>query len=167
MRQLLLDFPLPPKEETLSVINEIEISYKPRGVRPNRSINDAKDVVEILRPFIGYRFDQEKFWIVPVGARGHAKGVFLATLGTATSTLVQPREVYRVAITTGATALFVGHNHPSGDPQPSSADLRMTRILREAGQTLELPLLDHVILGSPEMDPLGLGFFSFRSAGHL
>lgn len=167
MRQLLFDLPLPPKEETLSVINEIEISYKPRGLHPNRAINEANDIVEILRPFTSYRPDQEKLWIVPVGTRGHAKGVFLATMGTATSTLVQPREVFRIAVMTGATALFIAHNHPSGDPQPSSADLRITRILREAGNTLELPLLDHVILGSRDTDPLGLGFFSFRSAGHL
>ena len=87
--------------------------------------------------------------------------------GTATSSLVHPREVFREAIRLSATAVIVAHNHPSGDPAPSPADIQVTRQLREAAQTVKIDLLDHVILGRQSTDPLGLGFYSFSDAGLL
>ena len=91
----------------------------------------------------------------------------LITLGTATSTLVSPKEVFRGAILSGAVAIVVAHNHPSGDPGPSQADITVTRALREAAKILEIELLDHVVVGDVKSDPLGRGFFSFREAGYL
>lgn len=57
------------------------------------------------------------------------------------------------------------HNHPSGDPAPSAADLQVTRQCREAAKALDIQLLDHVVVGSPQNDPCGRGFYSFREAG--
>jgi DNA repair protein RadC len=85
--------------------------------------------------------------------------------GTATSALAHPREIYRAAIRESATAIACVHNHPSGDPSPSAADLQITRLLREAAQTVEIALLDHVIVGRLEADPVGRGYYSFREAG--
>jgi DNA repair protein RadC len=65
---------------------------------------------------------------------------------------------------------FVGndpHNHPSGDPSPSAADIQLTRQLREAATAVDIPLLDHVIIGLRGADPLGRGYYSFREAGLL
>jgi DNA repair protein RadC len=67
----------------------------------------------------------------------------------------------------GAAAIICVHNHPSGDPAPSAADLHVTRQLREAAKTLDIPLLDHVIIGDVPSDPAGRGHFSFREAGLL
>ena len=89
------------------------------------------------------------------------------TSGTATSSLVHPREVFREAIREGATAILCAHNHPSGDPAPSAADVQVTRQLREAGRAVDIDLLDHLILGLPALDPKGLGWYSFRQAGLL
>ena len=89
------------------------------------------------------------------------------TSGTAGSTLVHPREVFREAIKEAASAVVCVHNHPSGDPAPSAADVRVTRSLREAAQTVDIALLDHVIVGEVAHDPLGLGYYSFRDAGVL
>jgi DNA repair protein RadC len=61
----------------------------------------------------------------------------------------------------------VAHNHPSGDPAPSAADVRITRQLREAAKMLDLSLLDHVIVGNKSADPGGVGFYSFADAGLL
>jgi DNA repair protein RadC len=80
---------------------------------------------------------------------------------------VHPREVFREAIRAAASAIICAHNHPSGDPAPSAADIRVTRQLREAALTVEIDLLDHVIVGSPVADPAGVGWYSFRSAGLL
>ena len=62
-------------------------------------------------------------------------------------------------------SILIAHNHPSGDPEPSSADVGITRQLREAGRILGIELSDHIILGRPEHDPLSRGYFSFRLAG--
>lgn len=67
----------------------------------------------------------------------------------------------------GATAIICVHNHPSGDPAPSSADVQLTRQLRDASKTVDIDLLDHVIIGRAECDPLGLGYYSFKSTGLL
>ena len=66
---------------------------------------------------------------------------------------------------TAASKIVLVHNHPSGDPQPSAADHRITKIIREAGEVMQIELLDHVIIGCTEDDPAGAGFYSFRSAG--
>jgi DNA repair protein RadC len=89
------------------------------------------------------------------------------TSGTATAALAHPREVFRGAIQHGATAIVCVHNHPSGDPAPSSADVHLTRQLREAARTLDIDLLDHVVVGTVAADPAGLGYYSFRTAGLL
>jgi DNA repair protein RadC len=83
------------------------------------------------------------------------------------STLVAPREVFRGAILASASALVVAHNHPSGDPAPSQADIRVTRVLREAAKILEIELMDHVIVGDVKADPQKVGYYSFREAGLL
>lgn len=69
------------------------------------------------------------------------------SIGTLTSSLVHPREVFQPAVERSAAALVVGHNHPSGDPEPSPEDLALTRRLRQAGEILGIELLDHLVIG--------------------
>ncbi len=109
----------------------------------------------------------EKFWVVSLNRRNRLLRRDEITSGTATSALVHPREVFREAIKAGACAIIAVHNHPSGDPAPSSADLQITRQLAAAARAVEIALLDHVILGQPSRDPAGRGFYSFREAGLL
>jgi DNA repair protein RadC len=87
------------------------------------------------------------------------------TSGTAHATLAHPREVFGLAVREGASAIVCAHNHPSGDPAPSAPDVQVTRLLRDSGRTLDIALLDHVILGRAGADPLGKGYYSFREAG--
>ena len=82
------------------------------------------------------------------------------SIGTLTNTLVHPREVFEPAIRCGAAHIILAHNHPSGDPAPSTEDHRLTRVLKEAGTLLGIPVTDHVILG-------GDTFFSFSEEGVL
>ncbi len=83
--------------------------------------------------------------------------------GSLNESIAHPREIFRPAIAKRAYALAVVHNHPSGDPSPSEADRRLTRRLFEAGTLLQIPLVDHVIIGAKigEHQP----YFSFREAG--
>ena len=64
-----------------------------------------------------------------------------------------------------ACAIICVHNHPSGDPQPSSADVTMTRRLKEASRIMDIELIDHLVIGSQEDDPAGKGYYSFAEAG--
>lgn len=130
-------------------------------------LSTPADCAKYLRSGINDYFQQETFWVVPMDRKNRPLCRSLVTLGTATSTLVHPREVLRACILAGAAAAVVGHNHPSGDPAPSAADVRVTRTLREAFRVLEIDLLDHVIVGEADRDPLGLGYYSFRDAGVL
>lgn len=83
--------------------------------------------------------------------------------GSLNESIAHPREIFRPAIAKGAYAIAVAHNHPSGDPQPSEADRRLTRRLAEAGTLLQIPLVDHVIIGSKRGE--NAPYFSFREAG--
>jgi len=107
----------------------------------------------------------EKFWVLCLNRKNRLLRRVEATSGTASASLVHPREVFREAIRAGASAVLCAHNHPSGDPAPSSADLQVTRQLRDAAKVVDIPLLDHLILGRPEADPAGRGWYSFREAG--
>ncbi len=86
-------------------------------------------------------------------------------LGSLNECVAHPREIFRPAIIHSAYAVVVLHNHPSGDPSPSRADYQLTRQLAEAAALLQIDLLDHVILGSP--DGGRSPYFSFREAGSL
>jgi DNA repair protein RadC len=109
----------------------------------------------------------EKFWVVCLNRKNRLIKRIEVTSGTATAALAHPREVFREAVREAAAAVVCVHNHPSGDPAPSAADIQVTRQLREAARTLDIQLLDHVIVGQPAADPNGTGYYSFRSAGLL
>jgi DNA repair protein RadC len=109
----------------------------------------------------------EKFWVLCLNRKNRLLKQVEITSGTATSSLAHPREVFRAAIRHGATAVVCVHNHPSGDPAPSAADVQVTRQLRDAAKAVDIDLLDHVIVGRAPADPLGRGFYSFRESGVL
>jgi DNA repair protein RadC len=129
-------------------------------------LQSAEAIATYCLPFVR-GLEVEKFWVLCLNRKNRLIRRVEVTSGTAGSTLVHPREVYREAIREGASAVVCVHNHPSGDPAPSAADIRVTRQLREAAQTVEIDLLDHVIIGTRSADPVGLGHYSFRAAGLL
>lgn len=87
--------------------------------------------------------------IIILNTRRMIKGHQLVSIGTQETILVHPREIFRCAIVAAANAILMMHNHPSGDPTPSSADVTATRDLVRAGQLLRIAVLDHVIVGFP------------------
>ncbi len=109
----------------------------------------------------------EKVWLLTLNVRHRLIKLHEITSGTATQSLLHPREVFREAIRDNAVAFLIAHNHPSGDPAPSAADIKITRQLREASATLGIELLDHLILGQLPQDPCKRGYYSFRESGLL
>ncbi|BFM39957.1 DNA repair protein RadC [Synechocystis sp. LKSZ1] len=91
---------------------------------------------------------QEHFALVMLDVKNRLLATKIITIGTATETLIHPREIFREAIKQGANRLIVAHNHPSGSLEPSPEDLNLTQLLLQAGQFLQVPVLDHLILGN-------------------
>ena len=107
-----------------------------------------------------FNADCECLAVLILNTRRRVKGHHLVSIGTMDTILVHPREVFRLAIVTAASALIVMHNHPSGDSTPSEADIKVTRDLIRAGQLLKMELLDHVIIGNGNFSSLrSLGYF--------
>ncbi len=133
---------------------------------PQPLLDDPEKVAALMRPRAS-GLSVEKFWVLCLNTKNRLLRLVEVTSGTATASLVHPREVFRAAIRHGATAIICVHNHPSGDPAPSAADLRVTRKLKEAARAVDIDLLDHLILGHPGSDPSGLGHYSFTASGVL
>ena len=91
--------------------------------------------------------DVETLQVLLLNTRKRLIRVEEVTDGTIDTLLVHPREVFKIAIAANAAAIVLAHNHPSGDPTPSEADIKVTRDLIRAGQLLKIVVLDHVILG--------------------
>jgi len=128
-------------------------------------LSTAERVVQYMTGAFDEAPVAEMFYVVCLNRKNRPLGRHRVTIGTATAALAHPREVFRIAILASASAIVCVHNHPSGDPAPSSADVQITHLLRDASKTVEISMLDHVIVGTKEDDPLGIGFYSFRNAG--
>ena len=154
------------KGQLLTAIIEIgrRMMQPPRNEAP--LLNRPELIANYFVPVV-YGLEVEKFWVLCLNRKNRLKKLVEVTSGTATSALAHPREVFRCAIREGATAVTCVHNHPSGDPAPSAADVQVTRQLRDAAKTVDIELLDHVIIGRAGADPTGRGYYSFRAAGVL
>lgn len=90
---------------------------------------------------------EERFGLLALNAKGFLLAERILSQGTASGTLISPREFFREALRHGATTAIAWHNHPSGDPSPSKEDMVLTHRLRSAGESLGVPLADHIIVG--------------------
>jgi DNA repair protein RadC len=108
----------------------------------------------------------ENFQVVVLNTRRRLVRVDNISQGTLDTILVHPREVFKLAIAANAAAVVLVHNHPSGDPTPSEADIKVTRDLIRAGQLLKIDVLDHVILGRATEDR-PRDYVSLRELGYF
>ncbi|MFN7161809.1 MAG: RadC family protein, partial [Fimbriimonadales bacterium] len=109
-------------------------------------IRSPEDVYQLMHiQLLGER--REHFLAVMLDTKNRVVRTETISIGTLDSSLVHPREVYRVVIREGAACWIAVHNHPSGDPTPSPEDIAVTRRLKEAGELLGVELLDHLIIG--------------------
>jgi DNA repair protein RadC len=108
----------------------------------------------------------EHFQVLLLNTRRRLIRMEPVSQGTLDTLLVHPREVFRSAIVANASALVLAHNHPSGDPTPSEADIKVTRDLIRAGQVLKIDVLDHVILGR-RTDGRDKDYVSLRELGYF
>lgn len=153
--------------KALQLVTVMEIVRRglARGASPEDEVLNRPDLIHthFKQQIAGLAV--EKFWVLCLNRKNRLLKQVEITSGTATSSLAHPREVFREAIRHGATAIICVHNHPSGDPAPSAADVQVTRQMRDAAKAVDIELLDHVIVGREGADPQGRGYYSFREAG--
>lgn len=111
--------------------------------------------------------DCENLVILHVNTRHRVTGHNLASQGLIDVMLAHTREVFRAAIVSNASGIILMHNHPSGDPSPSEADIKVTRDFIRAGQRLKIHVLDHVIIGRANLDSNPKGYASLRELGYF
>ncbi|MDB6020948.1 MAG: repair protein RadC [Pedosphaera sp.] len=110
------------------------------------TLDNPETIADLLRED-NRAYEVEHFQVVLLNTRRKLIRVEKVSQGTLDTILVHPREVFKSAISASASAIILVHNHPSGDPTPSEADVKVTRDLIRAGQVLKIDVLDHVILG--------------------
>lgn len=120
-------------------------------------VRSPQDISSLVMEEMRY-LDREQFRIVLLDAKNHVLGVRIVSVGSLSSSIVHPREIFKEAIARSSAAIILVHNHPSGDPTPSQEDVEVTRRLVEAGRLLGIEVLDHVVVGDNR-------FVSFKEKG--
>ena len=148
--------------------------FKVQYVRECQPMSEPADTPEIIAAYWRNNipradwFDpcKEAFVVIVLNTRRRIIGHNLVALGSLDSCPVVPRELFKPVIGVSGSACILAHNHPSGDPSPSEADIKVTRDLIRAGQLLRIEVLDHIIVGEPAPDR-PKAWFSLREAGYF
>jgi DNA repair protein RadC len=118
-----------------------------RAERFRVKVSNPREVAELLLPMYGNR-PVEQFGVVLLDTKHRVMRTTVVTVGTLDASIAHPREIFREAVASGAAAIVVFHNHPSGDPEPSRDDLVLTHRLISAGVLMGVEVIDHLILGN-------------------
>ena len=118
---------------------------------------DSKTAFILLQKELG-DLNYESFCILLLNRANKVLKTIRISDGGITGTVVDPRKVFKIALDNNATSIILGHNHPSGQLSPSEADIQLTRKMNEAGAVLDLPVLDHIIVGDGN-------YYSFADEG--
>lgn len=133
--------------KALTIIAALELGRRrkaePAEVKP--TITSSKDAFEIMHPVLT-DLNQEEFWILMLDAANGVIDQAMVSRGGRAGTIADPKIIFKTALDRNAAYLILFHNHPSGNLKPSNDDIMITRKLIEAGKTMELPVLDHLIV---------------------
>ena len=153
--QELMNFPGIGPAKATTILAAVELGKRVFQSRPlDRIVVDSPDSAAAA---FGHELmwqAQEHFAIAMLDVKNRLLGTKVITIGTATETLIHPREIFREVIKQGATRLIVAHNHPSGSLEPSPEDITLTELLLQGAQYLQIPVLDHLIMGNGEHQSL-------------
>jgi DNA repair protein RadC len=136
-----------------------------KEIGPEPPLLDTPDKVFMLLREENRLYRVEVFQVALLNTRRRLMSVHTLSQGTLDTILVHPREVFALAVQKRAACMVLAHNHPSGDPTPSEADIRVTRDLIRAGQILKIEVLDHLIIGLPTTER-PRGYVSLKELGY-
>ena len=113
-------------------------------------INNPKALLNFIKSEIG-SLSNEQFLVVCLNTKNVIIKYKIMFIGTVDVTVVHPRDIFKFAIKNNATRIICAHNHPSGDVTPSKQDIEITKIIKETGEMVGIPLLDHIIVSNSEV----------------
>ncbi len=150
---------------TVQRVRELVVSYRPfRCQLPvEGTVTGPRDAAKLAGAILAGA-DVERVLALHFNTKHKLIGIHTVSVGTLDASLVHPRDVFKAAYLSNASALILAHNHPSGDPTPSGEDRALSDRLRQAGELLGVTLLDFVIVTDPAE---GVRYFSFRESGVL
>ena len=138
---------------SLKLVKESSMLYK------NRSVSSPEDAYHLLKQFLG-EVDREHFIVICLDTKNQPTAINTCHIGSLNASIVHPREVMKPAILSNAASILCGHNHPSGQAEPSQEDIHVTRRLKEAGELMGIELLDHIVMGDNQ-------FVSLKEKGYI
>lgn len=109
-------------------------------------IKSPEDAVKVVKGQLKGK-KREHFWVLSLDTRNHLINSKEVSIGSLDTSIVHPREVFKEAISASAASVIFVHNHPSGDPEPSEEDIKLTKRLAEVGEIIGIDVLDHIIFG--------------------
>jgi DNA repair protein RadC len=154
--------PFVPRARALRLVSSLRMgAVALREERQSLTIDSPEAIADLCSEM---RFlDREWLRVVLLNVKQQLIKVATVSQGSVNESLAHAREIFKPVITHSASSFVMVHNHPSGDPSPSEADLRLTRRILEASRILQLQLIDHVIIGTPAAGRSS--YFSFKEAG--
>ena len=141
--------------KAISIIAALELGRRRKETESNKrvKITDSQTAFDVVYPNLG-DLNHEEFWVIFLNRANEVIGKENISKGGVSGTVVDPKVVFKQAVQFPASAIILAHNHPSGNLKPSQADHQLTKKLKEAGKALDIPVLDHLIIGERD-------YFSF------
>ena len=141
--------------KAISIIAALELGRRRKETESNKrvKITDSQTAFDVVYPNLG-DLNHEEFWVIFLNRANEVIGKENVSKGGVSGTVVDPKVVFKQAVQFPASAIILAHNHPSGNLKPSQADHQLTKKLKEAGKALDIPVLDHLIIGERD-------YFSF------
>ena len=147
--------------KAITIMAALELGTRRRGAEASlpTEVKDSKDSFERFLPYID-DMRQEHFLVLYLNQSNHALKVECISNGGTTTVIADPKLIFKNALNLNATAIILGHNHPSGNPRPSEDDRQLTKKLIAAGKLLDISVIDHIIIGNER-------YYSFRDHGEM
>lgn len=147
--------------KAISIIAAMELGKRRRGAETieKNKITSSRDVFEYFNSIFGDHI-YEAFYILLLNRANRIIREVQISEGGFSGTVADPKKIFKIALEHNASSIILSHNHPSGNIQPSDADIKLTHKLKGAGEMLDLPVIDHIILGEEK-------YYSFADEGQL
>ncbi len=147
--------------KAISIIAALELGKRRRSAdaRERKTIASSKDAYDYMYAEVS-DLNYEKFWVILLNRANKVIRSVEISEGGIAGTVADLRKIFRVALEASASAIILCHNHPSGQLQPSEADVKLTEKAKHSGQLIDIPVLDHLIFG-------GNSYYSFADEGNM
>lgn len=147
--------------KAIAILSALELGGRQNAeeVKHAKKIVSSRDAYTLMSQHLAHK-TYEEFWILLLNRSNRLIKTYCVSQGSISGTVADPRKIYKTALDHGASNLILCHNHPSGNLQPSEADISLTKKVKEAGMMLDIQVLDHLIIANS-------GYYSFADEGRL